>query len=80
MNATKQKTAAAFNRVLGRAVGALSDSIKTRREELMDVLTVMPAKHPLREEVHAMLMMLEAQDSKQARLSLEFQNANTQAK
>lgn len=61
-----------LNRILGHTFRTLPDSITERKALLMDILQVLPAKHPLRLSIEEMHRWLVAQEKHQLSLALDF--------
>lgn len=73
------KDAAPLYRLIGLALGALPDSIADRKAILLDILALIPRRHPLRGAVVEMLNFLEAHEKHQLNLALDFKNQSAAA-
>jgi hypothetical protein len=62
----------AFNRLIGRLIDLLPDSLSGRKATLLDILAVLPIAHPHRRAVEEMLQFLEGHEKHQLQLGMEF--------
>lgn len=71
---------AALNSIAAFVIAHLPDSLAERKALLGALVLVLPNRHPLRDRVHALRLLLESHEQQQLKLSLDFSQATLPAK